>query len=88
MADRKLDNTQMSHSLYSDMVVIASDFLGPTADRFLSRQIEAHLGISPSNITADDLPRLEGWLRISLGLLTEDKQSIEDFMSQINRLAK
>lgn len=78
----------MSKSIYSDMVVIARDYLGPSADRFISRHIETHLHINPSDVTSRDLPELLDWLSISFSLLTPDTKMVAEFSNKLGSLAK
>lgn len=78
----------MNKSLYSDMVAIAKDYLGPAADRFIARHIEAHLHIKPSDITSKDVPELLAWLSMSFSLLTPDAKMIAEFNSKFWSLVK
>ena len=42
-------------TLYSDVVDITYDYLGPAADRFVTRQIRSHLGKAPEELKKRDL---------------------------------
>ena len=76
----------MTRLLYDEMINIAQDYLGPAAGRFMSGQIQSHLGIEPTQITPEDIAKLEDWLRVSLALISTDTASINDFVSRIMQL--
>jgi len=58
-------------SILSDKIkVIAVNYLGPAAEKFLQRQTSAHMGgIAYSDITSANLSELVKWIRISSSLL-------------------
>lgn len=70
-------------TLYSEVVEITEDYLGPAADRFIGRQITFHLNKKPENLTKDDLVKLVEWVKVSLSLLTDDHKSVEAAASRI-----
>ena len=69
--------------LYSDVVDITADYLGPAAQHFIDRQIQNHLKIVPEELSAQDLPNLIDWLRISIAFLTEDRQIINELAERL-----
>ena len=64
-------------ALYGQVVDIAEDCLGPAAERFVKRQISSHLGKKAEDLKPADIPTLVEWIKVSLGLLTEDKAVVE-----------
>lgn len=78
----------MAKSLYNELVSIAEDYLGPAAPRFMARQIEFHLEKKPSEVTRRDIAPLEGWVRVSLALLTEDKQMANEFAMRVAKVGE
>lgn len=74
--------------LYRQVTEITEEYLGPAAERFIARQISFHLHKSPKDLTAEDLPKLVEWARVTLGLLTEDKRMIAEYTRKIERLAE
>lgn len=70
-------------TLYSEVVEIAEDYLGPAADRFIGRQITFHLNKKPENLAKEDLDKLVEWVKVSLSLLTDDHKSVETAASRI-----
>lgn len=71
------------NNLYESVVEIATDYLGPTARRFIDRQIESHSNKQPANLSAKDLEQLIDWIKVSLALLTEDTSLIKEFTSRL-----
>lgn len=70
-------------TLYSEVVEITEDYLGPAADRFVGRQITFHLNKRPEQLTTADLDKLVEWVKVSLSLLTDDHKSVEDAAARI-----
>ena len=73
---------------YEDLINITKDYLGPAAKRFIDRQISFHLEKDPNNLNKEDIKKLAEWVRVALGLLTEDKKSILEAVSRIKKLAE
>ena len=78
----------MAASLFSKLLAITEEYMGPAADRFLRRQIQFHLGKPPEKITKRDVSKLSEWVKVSIGLLTEDKKMVDEVGAKINNLAK
>jgi hypothetical protein len=76
----------MTAVLYRSVIDITESYLGPAAQRFISRQVNFHLGKKPEELNPSDLPQLIEWLKTALALLTEDKQMIDEFEQRMNRL--
>ncbi len=72
--------------LYTDVVDITADYLGPAAQRFIDRQIHNHLHKPPEDLNQQDLSKLIDWLRISIAFLTEDRQIINELTERLSRL--
>ena len=77
-----------SSTLYSQVVSITQEYLGPAAERFISRQIQMHLNKKPQNITKQDIPALTNWVKIAISLLTEDTSMVETYTQSLLKLAK
>jgi hypothetical protein len=74
-------------TLYSEVVDITYDYLGPAADRFVTRQIRSHLGKSPEQLKKRDLRDLISWIKIAMSLLTDDDKLITKYISDLKQLA-
>lgn len=74
-------------TLYSEVVDITYDYLGPAADRFVTRQIRSHLGKAPEELRKRDLRDLISWIKVAMSLLTDDDQLIGKYISDLKRLA-
>jgi hypothetical protein len=74
-------------TLYSDVVDITYDYLGPAADRFVTRQIRSHLGKRPEELKKRDLRDLVSWIKIAMSLLTDNEELINTYISDLKRLA-
>jgi hypothetical protein len=76
----------MSQSFYEQVVRITYVYLGPAADRFVTRQIFNHLNKKPEQLTKRDLPELIDWIRLAMGFLTQDKHMIDDYIERLQSL--
>ena len=77
----------MGNPVYDQAVTITSDYLGPAARRFIDRQIAFHLDKAPEKLNRKDLPQLAEWVKVSIAVLTEDKQMVDEFSQRIVNLA-
>ncbi len=73
--------------LYDEVVRVTHVYLGPAADRFISRQVQNHLHKQPEELSKDDLEKLIDWIRVAVSLLTEDYEVIDEYTDQLERLA-
>jgi hypothetical protein len=73
--------------LYSKVVSITSDYLGPAAERFIDRQVRNHLKKPPEKIINDDLDSLINWIRASISILSEDMELVEEYTSRLKAAA-
>lgn len=73
--------------IYSQVVKVTHVYLGPAADRFISRQVQNHLHKSPEELTYGDLANLVDWIQVAVSLITEDKEIIEEYIAQLKKLA-
>jgi hypothetical protein len=76
----------MPAALYDTIVDVVEYYLGPAAPRFVDRQIEFHLHKPPREIVPADLERLSGWIRMSLALLTDDRQTVDECIQRLTQL--
>ena len=72
-------------SLYAQVVDVSKPYLGPAAERFISRQCTAHLKIEPTAIIRGDLANLSKWVRSS-GALVMDERKATELAAKISRL--
>ena len=77
-----------SETLYDRVVRVTHVYLGPAADRFIARQVQNHLHKEPEELSAQDLTQLIDWIRVTVSLLTEDSEIIEEYISQLVSLTK
>ena len=77
----------MTKTIYSQVVSIAQEYLGPAAERFVSRNVAFHLEKKPDQLTSKDLPKLSEWMKVSLAMLTEDKSMVDDFEKRILKIS-
>ena len=72
--------------LYTDIVEVMSDYLGPAARRFIDRQIQNHLEKNPEDLQLSDMPTLVDWVRVSFAFLTDDRKMIEEMTKRLRGL--
>lgn len=79
----------MGESRLIDQVLeISQDYLGPAAERFIDRQVAAHLHKKPDNVTSDDLLKLVDWLKLSFALLTDDRELVNEYARRLRQIAR
>jgi hypothetical protein len=76
----------IDNNLYDRAVSVTEEYLGPAGERFIRRQISAHLNIKPEQLDKKNLPKLIDWASISFALLTSDKTDIESFTKDLRSL--
>ena len=77
-----------AETLYDRVVRVTHVYLGPAADRFIARQVQNHLHKQPEDLSQKDLSKLIDWIRVTVSLLTEDSEIIEEYISQLVTLSK
>jgi hypothetical protein len=77
-----------NNTLYDKVVRVTNVYLGPAADRFIARQVQNHLHKPPEDLSRADLVKLIDWIRVAVSLLTDDSEIVEEYASQLERLAK
>lgn len=75
-------------TLYDRVVRVTHVYLGPAADRFIARQVQNHLHKQPEDLTEKDLGKLVDWIRVTVSLLTEDSEVIEEYINQLINLTQ
>lgn len=81
-------NPATHNRVYKEIVDVLYEYLGPAAERFLDREIEAHLHKKPEEITKSDIPKLHEWSRLAIALLAEDQKTVDDFSESLLAIAK
>ncbi len=71
-------NATQTAPLHKRIHFILESYLGPAAERFVERQIRFHLHKKPAEVTKADIPVLAEWIKVSMALLTDDKQTIDE----------
>ena len=77
-----------TESLYERVVQITHIYLGPAADRFIDRQVQNHIQKDPAKLNTADLELLVDWIRVAVSLLTDDSEIVEEYVAQLQRLAR
>jgi hypothetical protein len=77
-----------SQTVYEQVVEVTAEYLGPAAERFVAREVEAHLGKKPKDLTRADVIKLHDWSKLAIALLTEDSKMVEEFSSNLLAIAK
>lgn len=69
------------------MLAITEDYLGPAAQRFISRLVTNHLGKPADKINRDDIPQLVVWIRLAATVITDDELVVTDFIQRLEKLS-
>ncbi|HSX45767.1 MAG TPA: hypothetical protein VLG27_02050 [Candidatus Saccharimonadia bacterium] len=72
--------------LYDKLIRVTHVYLGPAADRFINRQIQNHLHKEPTQLTSSDLLQLVDWIQVTVSLLTDDSEVVEEYITQVRNL--
>ena len=75
-------------ALYDKVVRVTHVYLGPTADRFIARQVQHHLHKQPEELSRGDLLKLIEWIRVAMSLITDDSEVVEEYAEQLRKLAQ
>jgi len=67
----------MENELTKRIISVAEDYLGPSAERFIARQITTHLNIEVGAFSVDKLGELSQWVELSASLLIEKAKAKE-----------
>lgn len=78
----------MTATLCEQVVEITSNYLGPSAKRFVYRQVTVHLNKPPEKLSKEDLDKLADWSKIAFALITNDKSEVDNFERDIRKLMK
>lgn len=78
----------MALSVYEQLVAATSELLGPASGRFIDRQIVSHLQIKPEDLTAKDVELLSHWIRLSIGMLSNDRKTLQAYNQALLKLSK
>lgn len=79
-------SSETTPSLYEQVVAITYEYLGPAADRFITRQIRNHLNKEPEHLQRKDLQILSDWIRLAMSLLSNDDRLVERYMAELRAL--
>lgn len=74
--------------IYDRVVRVTHVYLGPTADRFIARQVQNHLHKAPQELSEADLGKLISWIRVAVSLLTDDSEIIEEYVAQLQKISQ
>jgi hypothetical protein len=75
-------------TLYEEVTKIAEDYLGPAAPRFINRLITNHLNKAPEDISRQDIKELTAWTRLAVSMITNEEETVEDFVQRLRMLAR
>ncbi len=78
----------MPRDNYNKLVEATSELLGPASQRFIDRQIRNHLGKEPGKLNQADLKQLAQWLRLSVGVLTDDEVLLNKYSQVLDELCR
>jgi len=73
-------------TLYDQVVDITHEYLGPAADRFITRQIRSHLHKNPEELKKRDLESLIDWIGLAMSLLSDDEALVHRYVTNLNDL--
>lgn len=75
------------NALSGQIIELSKDYLGPAAERFISRQVTQHLKKDMDSLLSNDLEELAKWVNVSAGLLI-DKTKARELADTIKHLSK
>lgn len=75
------------NSVYKDVVEATAVYLGPAADRFITRQVVGHLDKAPEKLQKKDLRDLIKWIKPAMALLTEDTRMVDKYIDSLTTIS-
>ena len=75
-------------NIYEQVVAVTYEYLGPPAERFIAREVKAHLDKMPEQLTKTDVAKLVDWIKLAFALLTEDTKMVDEFKENLLAIAK
>ena len=72
-------------TLYDQVLNVARDYMGPSAERFVVRQLNGHLNIEPHQLTGHHLEELAKWCYTSGKLIMRDERA-QEFSNKVKAL--
>jgi len=72
-------------ALYDQVVDVARVYLGPAAEKFVTRQIRTHLNIESAQLGKQHLDELAHWCNIS-GALAMNEDKAKEFSNKVKAL--
>jgi hypothetical protein len=76
-----------SRSVYDQVVDCVAVYFGPAAERFVAREVKAHLNKKPESLTREDIPKLHEWSKLAIALVTTDQTDIDEFSKHFLAIA-
>lgn len=73
-------------SVYTQLLAVTEDYLGPAAERFLERLGSSHLDKPIQKISAKDLPQLVVWIKLATMVITEDETLVNEYIERLQML--
>jgi hypothetical protein len=80
--------TRSTPTIYEQVVDVTHEYLGPAAERFVSRQIETHLQKNPEDLSRRDLLKLTDWIKLAVSLLTDDHKVVNAYMKDLTLIVQ
>lgn len=74
--------------IFDQLVEVSQDYLGPAAERFIDRQVSAHLKKDASELQASDIAKLIDWIKLSFSLLTKDTSLVDEYIERLRLIAR
>jgi len=73
--------------LYDDVVAVTDAYFGPTADKFVTRQIRSHLQKDAATLQPADLGQLIDWIRLAMRMASNDHAVVDRYIAELQELA-
>jgi hypothetical protein len=75
-------------TIMAEVVQVTYTYLGPAADRFVSRQVRNHLGKNPEELCKEDLAQLMDWFILAMGHLSEDSSMVVKYAAELRSIGE
>lgn len=66
---------------------MTESYLGPSADRFISRQVKYHLHKAPKNLLREDIEPLSDWVSVAASLIIEDSEQVKNYVNSLRNIS-
>ncbi len=82
----KETQSSLENIIYAEVMKLTHQYFGSDAPKYISKFMKAHLRKAPELATIEDFIGLTDWIRVLATFLEEDKEIVDQYMTDLRRL--